>query len=1178
MSVVKKTLLAVSLAFLVCGVIYAQRAGQTKPARADEEPKAGPPRSAEEAWLGSLPEDDLDYQSFYKYVPREKFEAARRESAPGKKGPKVPFEFLEIDYPMGDQKPRSYRFDMGPADGPVKEGYTRVTKGDVFSWEKGWGWSLEPAAGDSIYTDRSSLPIQKGVDYGVVQNQYARRAFAKRDREARLPLVRMMVSDDTYDFYDKYLDDMTRDSVLNPEELAFKVALPNGRYYVSMVVGDMQIPRYAMDVYANGYPVASNLFTGLIQFRGYSEPASPWVVRVTFPVNVVRNNLRIALRANENMFKERTEAAAETPYYNFSQLPFVMVRGTKYNPFFGKRFATHGPATQMAIAGIRITPYEDPPLELVRQKLFPGRLLANDTALEGVEKFNAGDYEGAEKSFARINDSEYMLKASGYLALAGLLNTEFPEEERLVDAALEILEKGRKANPDDIVAEDLLQAVRFFRGGVYNIVHAAERKLGNVRAEAGCLFSWMTPNDILYSKALAHYGYSFASMDPHRWTSSWQIAEEAYLKLQEREPGNRYSRYYLYWDTEGWELKDYAGDAEGAPKWAVLMQEAYGRMIDQIEWWGQNRQRPDGGLGGGWGDDVEIGLVWEVLLMLNPDVSGVARETVRAIAEGVWWGGEVDRDIGYFDGLADVEHTAEWTGDSQAVMTGIEYGNPTYFERNLKTGKLMRDLWMGRTPRGHFHFKSMLLGNKKIGEARPDGRDAMFDHPLNGRATFSAYWAWWYSPVDTLESMFADWAEAWWEDSRRAENGKPEWAIPGPIGFRTDTLGGDGETKWRRGAPQANAYTNPRYADYIMDLFARMYWKTGDDRWLKPKAVTMTSKEVFEDKFNTMEEHVADLVVEDKYERMESIGLEKILQIQRMTWPSVTSEVANTDRIAMPGLNEILGLLTGGNIAGGPDFLPATLEKTSRNVTFMALESSREAAKVIFYNFNHDPEPVHMRLWKLQVGAEHEVTFGIDANDDDTIDEVIDKFTYKHVHRGDSIGFTIPARTAVIVEVKQTKPGSGMPPRVVDLAAAPEDIRYENGELAVSVHNIGNEASGAFTFNVWEGDAGTGKLLQAFDIEGLEAPNDLEPRIVTRTVAWALPRGATLECPAKITVEIDPADDHYEITEVNNVISRSFPFEAKAYMVPRVWPSLAAEEGLEKYKPFPEDYPKDKIR
>jgi hypothetical protein len=271
-------------------------------------------------------------------------------------------------------------------------------------------------------------------------------------------------------------------------------------------------------------------------------------------------------------------------------------------------------------------------------------------------------------------------------------------------------------------------------------------------------------------------------------------------------------------------------------------------------------------------------------------------------------------------------------------------------------------------------------------------------------------------------------------------------------------------------------------------------------------------------------------------------------------------------------------LLTGGEVQYGLDFIPMTLRKTSSNVAFMNLASSREYAKTIFYNFSETPEPVFLNLWKLQIGSEHQVVVGVDENDDDQIDTVLQTIPYRHLHRGDSVEFTIPPKKAVVVEVKQTKPGRPMPERIVDLALAPEDIKYQDGKLLVTVHNIGNENSGPFSVNVRQGEAKTGRLLASFKIDGLEAPNDLEPRTLTRSVEWQLPSGATLENPVKITVELDPDDNYYEITELNNVKSRSFPHEEKTYLIPRMWKTLAEQYGRNRWDPFPDDFPKDQIR
>jgi len=1175
--------------FLVCAALALLLCQRLPLSAAEETPSADdapPPAIINASWAENdrtaIPSDP-DYGTLYNHVPRDEFPALRDHLNPFAQK-KTPFVFEDIDYPTGENSPTSYRFDMGPQDSPLHEGYTRVTREDVFSWEKGWGWESPPAA-DFAYTGPDSVSVQKRVDFELVQLERMESAFSRRGKEFRATGPRRFYYTDP--MCRAFLDELSSDAVLNPGELVFKVALPNGRYSVSMIVGDVQLPRYGMDVYANGYLVASDLYT----------KGMPFPVRVAFSTNVVRNNLRIALRANDAPFVERSEVAAETPDYNYSQLPFVLAFAEKKSsPFFGKQMNQHGPATQMAVAGISITPFEQPPLELVRQRLFPDPSVTDPNALQGVELFNSGDLAGAEERFGRIPDSEASLKAHAYLALAGHLETEIEEEINFVDTAIGLLDRGCRAQPDNVRAEDLLRLLRVYRGGLAYFADQFKpsMKVTGLPREApkpqdsqafsarrrknSALFTWVCPNDILYPKALLRYARYLASGDPHRWTAAWQAAEEALIALQDLVPGNRFSRYYLYWDTDGWDIKDYSGDTEGAPKWAVLMREAYGRMLDQAAWWGENRLQADGSIGGGWGDDVEIAQAWLILTLINPDANPKATEVARAIADGVWWSGEIDRDAGFYDGIADVEHTAEWTGDTQPYLLAIDYGNPHYFERNLKTAKLMRDLWMGRTPRGHLHFKSMVLGNKAIGTSYGGVLDAEIDCPLNGRATGPAFWDWWYSPLDELDRIFGDWAEAWYEDSMRAENGKPEGIIPGPIGFHTDVLGGNNATVWRQGAPQVNGYENPRYTEYIRSLFARMYSRTGDEKWLQPKAVKLTAKEVIMDEFEYVPNIGEGTKIDDKYVGLEEADLDHLLAVIRKTWPSLTSENSNTDRIAPPGILPIIGLVTGGQVQFGLDFIPMTLRKTSSNVAFMNLASSQEYAKTIFYNFRETPEPVFLNLWKLKVGSEHEVTVGIDDNDDDEIDTVLEVIPYRHLHRGDSVEFEIPPRKACVVEVKQTKPGEGMPERVVDLALAPEDIKYEDGKLLITVHNIGNMNCGPFTFNVRQGRAKTGKLLASFNIDGLEAPNDLEPRTVTRSIEWQLPADATLEKPVTITVEIDPGDDHYEITELNNVKSRPFPHEKKTYLTPRMWKTLAEQYGRNRWDPFPEDFPKDQIR
>jgi len=246
-------------------------------------------------------ETDPDYQAFYREVPRDRFESAVAVSAGPENRYRQGFNFLDLDYPTGQNNPSSYRFDMGPAGSSVAPGWTGVTQEDLFTWERGYGWSVDLPQQAFQYQGPESLDSDKVFNYGIVQNQGVRDTFKRRQRPIDIPPIR--VYGDPSSFYEAHLDAVSRDAVLDPNALAFKVALPNGRYWVSLVIGDLQIPRYGMDVYANGYLNAANLFTGRVMFRGYSEPAFPWPLRVAFPVQVVRNTLRIALRPDDNLFR-----------------------------------------------------------------------------------------------------------------------------------------------------------------------------------------------------------------------------------------------------------------------------------------------------------------------------------------------------------------------------------------------------------------------------------------------------------------------------------------------------------------------------------------------------------------------------------------------------------------------------------------------------------------------------------------------------------------------------------------------------------------------------------------------------------------------------------------------------------------------------------------------------------
>jgi hypothetical protein len=116
-----------------------------------------------------------------------------------------------------------------------------------------------------------------------------------------------------------------------------------------------------------------------------------------------------------------------------------------------------------------------------------------------------------------------------------------------------------------------------------------------------------------------------------------------------------------------WEVSDRTS-LEGAPAWATAQWRLRARVEDLTRYWVRERQRPNGALAGGWGDDVEILRQWgPIALGLG---SAVAGEGVRKVALGVWGSG-ILKD-GYNARIEDVEHAAEPSSDTLPLLAAMD--------------------------------------------------------------------------------------------------------------------------------------------------------------------------------------------------------------------------------------------------------------------------------------------------------------------------------------------------------------------------------------------------------------------------------------------------------------------------------------------------------------------------
>ncbi|MHC4475807.1 MAG: hypothetical protein ACYTEL_09180 [Planctomycetota bacterium] len=289
-------------------------------------------------------------------------------------------------------------------------------------------------------------------------------------------------------------------------------------------------------------------------------------------------------------------------------------------------------------------------------------------------------------------------------------------------------------------------------------------------------------------------------------------------------PENRIIRMYL-----GEPIpveKQYPPDP-GAPEWANLHRECLERLTDVMEWWIDNRQRPDGSFGGGWGDDVEFWRVWYSVVIPFEDAKLVNAQA--RLARGVW--SQPHMSAGYTSKMSDVEHTAEDSADTLSPMILLEPDNPEWSRRALGIADLMRGLWMGRNERDLLQFKSIYFNVDKIQMRQT------CDTFYHTRVAHPLMILWLRTADAKVGELISDWMSTWVDATRRAENGKPAGVLPCAIYWPSGRVGGPRPDWWNPidyTENKTNYYTFPSQLSQMCRCLLLTYYMTGDEKFIEP--------------------------------------------------------------------------------------------------------------------------------------------------------------------------------------------------------------------------------------------------------------------------------------------------------------------------------------------------------
>ncbi len=1054
------------------------------------------------------------------------------------------------------------RYDFQPESGRLETGYTRVVPADAYDPQAGYGFTSPPSE-------------------GVNGARHAWNIYGRRVRvDDALPA--------------SALSDATRDNVAGEEAFTFRTDVPPGQYDVTLWLGDVTRPTYLVTARVNGEIIEVSRLDVII-FRGRFDVTTLPDGRTPGIGNAVPRTVRVD--ASEGVIEVTVGPGSERGPIKWDYLldecpsvPDPEQRTTDLVPEF----------TLAGLQAMTLHPAADQPLKRGDDgKLTIAGAPHADALQEAVDLFNQGDMKGAQSAFEALDEpSLRTARAAGLFWIAGHPATIDGERE-LMARSITLLEQVLAEAPRNFAAADLLLMVQLADDAErYRSLYGyggtpASENMGRANA----IVEQFQPDHPYYLKGQILWLRNRGGLDPRRCTASWERAQWLARQLESSWGAvNPYVHLYATdeWENDGrpWTFIDWGALAGPGPEWARVLVSSLSGWLDLFEWWTIHRQQPSGEIGGGWTDDVEIVPAFGLTAYVLEDASHLSEYATIKFTDGIWNSRIVDSDRGYQVQYADVEHTAEPTGNSLHMYPMLRYGDPEGMERIMKSGKTFADLFLTTTPAGHTHFAGNHMSATEIARD-PNHRG---DIPLNGRVTQPFPFLVWYSSNPGMEEPLRKWAESWVADAARTDQGKPAGIFPQFIWVPTDEpVYPDGTTPWYAANAAYGQYSAfPGYQYYPYNLAALFYLRTREEQFREPfdalqrcamewvaagrpsgdaptpgqecawaggKLAPIAGSTLFEvaratgssdwDRFlQRFAGSYARFYMNPSEQSLLADQMDEMAATLKATWPYRTTEGLMTDRILVPGWFNVVAYYLGANVPSFFYGLPVqavTWTGTGRLFAAAVTEATTTDLAVSTYLFADEAREVTLKPWGLEQDGEYVLEAG-PATDIAAPPETIEQtFSFKLERKDEGVSLTLSGRTVYAVRIRQTQAGSPVAELMPDPGLGPRDVSYNRrqGGLVVRVHNIGAAEAVSVTVHVHDGPDESGPLIGTAIIPVIAAPNDLVPKWQEVRISY-LPPGL----PREITVVLDPDERIPEVTEANNVATAVIGGAAPDYPPP----------------------------
>ena len=1009
-------------------------------------------------------------------------------------------------------------FDFGTDESPVVRSAVRVTGADAYRAAAGFGWTTtEHHAFDR---DRPLAELRHGGN------------------PMRPDLL-----------YQSHATPMTRDGVASKADMRFRIDVKPGKYRVHVWMGDLHHALESLALECNGRTIATGVSAKHI--IGRSQPESTGLYQILrFDADAPDGRIELRFFGDDSQYQEASRRLSEW-FPPGARVDSYL--GSGFDPERKLKFDPKGAFRQNSVLAVRVATLQDPLIQWNGARLTTTDR-GGDVGRRFVSAFNQGKLARAE-SVLNSDDVSRRLLIRGTLGLLGHPGIEGQDEERLVAKAEELVAAAVSSESPDVWAVEAQTSLSIFIRARRHFLQRGMAEEGHFQEnrKAVSLMRLILPDDLLYWKALEYQGRALQMLDPHRWVYPSGDAQVVWQELIAAFPENRYARFYLKdeWDSDDvWNHGDHLPAVEDAPEWALAQREAWGLLLEMCEWWAANKRHADGSIGGGWGDDVELVALFGLMGFISEDASPPSVNLARKLVDGLWRHGGIDRDNGFYRGLLDAEHSAEWTGDTLPLMLTIDWGNPIWVERSMQTARLMRDLWMDYNEQGDLHFKSNFLGSISVGNDQQAN-----DSYINYRAALPAVSVYRYNRHPEIASLLVEWSDAWLANAMRTDRGKPRGVFSAEVGFPSGEIGGVNSPNWYTSAHPPGTinydWQDGAYEGYLVSLMLLGHEITGDGKYLEPFLLQkqlvdqyradpvdspligspMWAAKILSEgssrrrrPFDEIWRQVSAarspstagdppvLIERDEvHERMNSVR-----RLAKQRWPVLTTETSATDRVGFRGIADPFFIMTGTR-----DFHPAvTYSGVHRDFAAYVRQADHRYLNLAMYNFAEAETEADVTPWKLEVGGTYRLLSGVDTDGDGRPDRDVYEASIKLDQRGRRVRFPFAPRETTVVELRQVEAGRGTQP-YADLAVVSSEIKYSiwTRDLQISIHNVGTQSARQFKVTVYEGEGSNRQPLGERTVPHLSWPKNFQQQQVTIGIPFVPSRSHV-----RITVVVDEPD------------------------------------------------------